>query len=418
MRNILVSAYACEPLKGSEQGVGWNWVMQMAKNNKVHVITRANNREIIEKHLPPERAMNIVFHYYDCSRFILSLKNKEKGVYLYYLLWQLGIIPLVSKLINQYKIDYTIHLTMGSIWIPTFLPLFKVPFIWGPTGGGESIPNSFIKTMSVKGQALQMLRIMLKYTRFLNPLFIVAIHRASAIICRTDRTAALIPKGYKQKVHLMSDGAIESDIFAYQTMPKEGKDCIQLVTTSRLIHTKNVITIIRALNFLPPMYKYHLTIVGSGPENHRICQEIQSLNLQGKITINPPVERTEVFKIIERSDIYLFASLKEACNLSLLEAMAVGLPIICLNWSGMAISTDEESAIRLPVTNPEQMPKDMAQAIRKLIDHPELRHKMGVAARERIKNVFNWEAKSTFMETLFSELDAKKKPITSSIKHE
>ena len=49
---ILVSAYGCEPLKGSEPGVGWNWVLQMARYNRVHVITRANNQGPIEKHLP------------------------------------------------------------------------------------------------------------------------------------------------------------------------------------------------------------------------------------------------------------------------------------------------------------------------------------------------------------------------------
>ena len=48
MKTILVSAYAWEPLKGSEQGVGWNWVLQMAKDHKVHVITRANNQKVIE----------------------------------------------------------------------------------------------------------------------------------------------------------------------------------------------------------------------------------------------------------------------------------------------------------------------------------------------------------------------------------
>ena len=51
MRTILVSAYACEPYKGSEQTVGWNIVLELAKNNIVHVITRANNQEPIEKFL-------------------------------------------------------------------------------------------------------------------------------------------------------------------------------------------------------------------------------------------------------------------------------------------------------------------------------------------------------------------------------
>ena len=51
MRKILVSAYACEPYKGSEQAVGWNIVLELAKTDDVHVITRANNKIPIEKFL-------------------------------------------------------------------------------------------------------------------------------------------------------------------------------------------------------------------------------------------------------------------------------------------------------------------------------------------------------------------------------
>lgn len=44
-KTILVSAYSCEPIEGSEAAVGWNIAIQMAKRNKVHVITRSNLRE-------------------------------------------------------------------------------------------------------------------------------------------------------------------------------------------------------------------------------------------------------------------------------------------------------------------------------------------------------------------------------------
>ena len=40
---VLISAYACEPNKGSEPGVGWNWTLQMAKMDEVYVITRSNS---------------------------------------------------------------------------------------------------------------------------------------------------------------------------------------------------------------------------------------------------------------------------------------------------------------------------------------------------------------------------------------
>lgn len=45
---IFVSAYACEPYKGSEVGVGWNWVLQMSRQFELWVLTRSNNREPIE----------------------------------------------------------------------------------------------------------------------------------------------------------------------------------------------------------------------------------------------------------------------------------------------------------------------------------------------------------------------------------
>ena len=45
---ILVSAYACEPGKGSEPGAGWLWARAAARRHEVWVLTRANNREAIE----------------------------------------------------------------------------------------------------------------------------------------------------------------------------------------------------------------------------------------------------------------------------------------------------------------------------------------------------------------------------------
>ena len=84
--------------------------------------------------------------------------------------------------------------------------------------------------------------------------------------------------------------------------------------------------------------------------------------------------------------------------------MAIGLPVVCLNWSGMAISTDDSCAIRLPVSTPRQMPKDMAAAIIKLIKNPELRESMGKAGRKRIKEIFNWENKGNFINQLLDSM--------------
>ena len=155
---------------------------------------------------------------------------------------------------------------------------------------------------------------------------------------------------------------------------------------------------------IPCNYNVKLTIIGSGPDEGSIKNLISELGLSNRIALIPFIPRSEILKHLELSDIYLFGSLKEACNLSLLEAMAIGLPVVCLNWSGMAISTDDSCAIRLPVSTPGQMPKDMAAAIIKLIKNPELRESMGKAGRKRIKEIFNWENKGNFINQLLDSM--------------
>ena len=50
MKTILVTAYAVNPYKGSEDGMGWNFIMQIARYQKVIAVTRINNGPHIEKY--------------------------------------------------------------------------------------------------------------------------------------------------------------------------------------------------------------------------------------------------------------------------------------------------------------------------------------------------------------------------------
>jgi hypothetical protein len=77
---VLISAYACEPHKGSEPGVGWNWAKQIAKFAEVWVITRANNREVIEEELKRSPEPNLHFIYVDLPKWMRFWKKKQRGV--------------------------------------------------------------------------------------------------------------------------------------------------------------------------------------------------------------------------------------------------------------------------------------------------------------------------------------------------
>ena len=407
MRTLLISAYACEPLKGSEPGVGWNWILQMAKHNKLHIITRANNQVSIELHLPKDVSHNITFHYYDTHRLILGLKDKAIGLYFYYFCWQLGIISLIKKLKQQHNFDYSMHLTFGSIWLPTFLPLFRIPFIWGPIGGGEGIPIPFLSKLPLKDRFIQTLRYVFKYLIYINPFVVFLSYNAVSIIVRTNNTLNIIPLVFRSKTKVFLETSMEDSIFTYKKENKIKNKVIQLIITGRLVPFKNVIMAVKSLGQLPSNYDFNLKIIGSGPEMNRIKNEICFLKLSDKVHFVEETTRNNILDELSKSDIYLFPSLREGGTWALMEAMAIGLPVICLDWSGMEIITDDKSAIKIPVTSPEQMTEEMAKAISKLIDNPLLRERMGAAGRKRIKYEYNWEAKGVFIENLLNELDKK-----------
>lgn len=406
MKKILVSAYGCEPLKGSEPGVGWNWVLQMAKNNQLYVITRANNQCVIEEYLPSDIKNNVTFYYYDTPHFIKRLKNKAKGLYFYYFFWQIGIIPLAKRIIKNNRVDYVMHLTFGSMWMPTFMPFLGIPFIWGPVGGGDCEPRSFLKLLAPKQRIIQSFRYAMNKTALINPLIFVPALKAKAILCRTQNSADVIPQCFQSKVRVVLETSMGEDIFIYKKHDRnDGK--IRFVSTGRLLPSKNILSAIRSLQYLPKELDYEYFIIGSGNQKNEIEKEIITNKLSNKVRILDEMPRSEVLNELQKADIFLFPSLREGGSWALMEAMAIGLPVICLDWAGMKIITDNSCAIRLPVTNPEQMPKDMANAIVELVKDPNLRKRMGENGRKRIQDVFNWDVKGEFMEELFTELDKK-----------
>ena len=82
MSRILLSAYACEPGKGSEPAVGWMWAMELAAaGHEVWVITRAANRAAIESELQQRERTGLHFEYYDLTPWVLRWKRAGRGIH-------------------------------------------------------------------------------------------------------------------------------------------------------------------------------------------------------------------------------------------------------------------------------------------------------------------------------------------------
>ena len=147
MRRILATTYAVNPYKGSENGMGWNFLLQIASHQEVIAITRRNNREDIERYMqefPDERYERMTFLYFDLPYWMRFWKKGGRGAMLYYYLWQLYLPFWV--LTQKVSYDIVHNVNFHNDWTPTLLWILGKPLVWGPVGHHSKIPKAFALT--------------------------------------------------------------------------------------------------------------------------------------------------------------------------------------------------------------------------------------------------------------------------------
>ena len=117
----------------------------------------------------------------------------------------------------------------------------------------------------------------------------------------------------------------------------QGENIKKLIYTGRLSKFKNAKLLIDVFN------KYQteiepsatLTIVGSGEEEELLRKKIEKLNLEKKVKLTGAVAHDEIYKLLIRSDAFLTASGGEGVSVSVAEAYAAGLPVVCFRVPGL-----------------------------------------------------------------------------------
>src|SRR5262245_2497881 len=210
---VLISAYACEPDKGSEPGVGWNWVKQSARFHEVWAITRAEHREAIERALQQGPIPNVHWVYFDLPQWARFWKKGQRGIRTYYSVWQIGAYFVGKRLHRKVCFDLVHHVTFAGYWMPSFLSFLPVPFVWGPVGGGDSSPRTFFKTFSFRGKAYEWLRNIAVWIGERNPFVWLGARRAEIALASTEKTAERLRLLGANKVIVYSQIGIAKEEF-------------------------------------------------------------------------------------------------------------------------------------------------------------------------------------------------------------
>ena len=261
---VLISAYACEPDKGSEPGAGWNWALAAAQRHEVWVMTRANNRPSIDAALSAQERKSLHFVYLDLPPWARVWKRRATGLRTYYVLWQLLAARAARRLQRQHHFDLVHHLTFANAWLPALAFLPKVPFVLGPVGGGPRVPLPFYRVLGVRGALWEVLLVTARRLSRANPLTRLGWRRAAVILVQNEETRDAFPSRYRAKAILRPNASIGEE---FEAEPQPRREQLTAIYAGRLIPWKGVSLAIRALKLLPA---WRLLVVGSGPEEQHL----------------------------------------------------------------------------------------------------------------------------------------------------
>jgi len=174
--------------------------------------------------------------------------------------------------------------------------------------------------------------------------------------------------------------------YEYFNEPKEGK--IKILFTARMVEDKGVLTLINAANILRNKYENLIEfILCGGLETNPLAITKEKL---GQLCDNRYIKwlgkRNDILEQLKQSHIFAFPSYyKEGLPKSCIEAAAIGRPIITCNSTGCKDTViDGETGFLIPIKDENTL----ADKIKYLIDNPNIRVKMGIAARKYAENTF------------------------------
>ena len=379
---ILITAYACLPERGREEGFGWNLPRYLAKlGHEVWVMTFANNLGRIEKYLASQSEPNLTNVYYIPVAYPAWINSRPKWGTTFnkfqYLAWQKQAYDVAFKLDQKYKFDVVHHLTVASLQGGSWLGGLNKPFIMGPVGGGQIAPATFKEYFINKWHREALRSLFHTKLVLLNPLLRKTFSQIDLLLATNQETVKLARQLGARRVELFLDGGLPPEYFSLVPPKRSPSQELRLLWVASLIPRKGLLLALEALSKVSSSIPFKLTIIGSGPLEGYVFDWIKNFDLDEKVDFRGRINWLEVKNAYLNNDVFLFSSLRDSYGTVMLEAMSQALPLITLNHHGARDFVPEQAGIKVPVINPNETVNALAQAVEYMYKNPEERLKMG-----------------------------------------
>lgn len=398
---VLLIAEAANPEWVSVPLVGWSLANALRAVADIHLVTQVRNREAILRAGLKEEVDFSIIDTEPVARPIWKIAtalrmgwtmgtalNAISYAYFERKLWEKFGDAIAAK-----EYDIVHRVTPLTPTTPSSIAAkcaqFDVPFILGPLNGGVPWPKDFDTERRREREWLSYVRGVYKILPGRNRM----LKASRAIIVGSKYTESEIPAQYRDKCFYLPENAIDPKRFNLVAV-QDGKLPLRACFIGRLVPYKGPDMLIEAAAPLLRTGKMQLDIVGDGPILADLMSLVEREKVSNSVRFHGWLAHADVQAIAAQTHVLTFPSIREFGGGVVLEAMALGVVPIIVDYAGPGELVSNDVGYKVPIGSRNEIISGLHAVLQELINDPSSLTKMAALGRLRVNDRFTWEAKA------------------------
>lgn len=398
---VLVIAEAANPEWTSVPLVGWSLASALRDVADAHLVTQVRNRDAIERVGWVEGVDFTAIDTESLARPMYALSEKIKLgwsgttaiaalTYPYFerLVWQkFGADIEAGKYDVVHRVT-PLSQSANSLLAPRCAKA-GVPFVVGPLNGGVAWPKGFQRERRRERDWLSYVR----WTYRLVPGRRGMLNAASAILTGSLSTFREIPAQYRHKCVHLPENAIDPARFN-KTADQPGTLPLRACFIARMDPCKGTDMLIEAAAPLLKDGRLTLDMIGDGPMMAEVRAIVDRLSVGDAVTFHGWIDHKAVQEIAAGTHLLTFPSIREFGGGVVLEAMALGVVPVVIDYGGPGELVVPGTGFKVPIGDRDVVIAALRKQLQDIAADPTILPKLGAAAQARALSQFTWPAKA------------------------
>lgn len=410
---VLVIAEAANPEWVSVPLVGWSLANVLRTVANVHIVTQVRNREAILRAGLIEGKDFTVIDTEPVARPLWKLSDLVRGgsgkgwttttaisaisyYYFEHLVWE-----KFGTAIHRGDFDVVHRVTPLTPTTPSRLASkcrkAGVPFVAGPLNGGVPWPKAFDAARRQEKEWLSYVRNAYK----LLPGYRSTLRSAAALIIGSGDTLAQVPAAYRSKCVYLPENAIDPARFSLQAAHYSGVGPLRACFVGRLVPYKGPDMLLEAAEPLLRSGQLKIDILGDGPLMPALQAWVSERQLQHAVNLPGWVDHKDLQGIMCQSQLLTFPSIREFGGGVVLEAMALGLVPVIVDYAGPAELVSTATGYKVPIGTRPSIIAALQQVLTQLCADPSALADQSAACRWHVQQSFTWAAKAAQVRQIY-----------------